>query len=86
MSIHGKKKQKKPGKDESHRMIERSYGAFSRLMRPPAPGGCDRTTAIVKDGLQAITPLKKEVNRERDRGQDRVTRCSRGAAPASERD
>lgn len=45
-------------------MIERSYGAFSLLMRPPAPVGCDRSTAVVKKEMQAITPLEKEVGQE----------------------
>jgi HSP20 family protein len=55
LTIKGEKKQEKEEKDEHHYRIERSYGAFARSLRLPAPVEREKVTAKFKSGLLTIT-------------------------------
>jgi HSP20 family protein len=60
LTIKGEKKQEKEEKDEYHHMVERSYGAFSRMVRLPAPVTADKIKASFKNGVLTVTLPKTE--------------------------
>jgi HSP20 family protein len=53
--IKGEKEQKKEEKDERHHRIERSYGAFMRGVRLPAPVDGSKVTATFKNGVITVS-------------------------------
>lgn len=53
--IKGEKSHEKEEKDERWHRVERSYGAFSRTVRLPAPVDASKVTAAFKNGLLTIT-------------------------------
>ena len=55
LTIKGEKHHEKEEKDKRYHRVERSYGAFYRMMRLPAPVDGSKTTATFKDGLLTIT-------------------------------
>jgi len=55
LTIKGEKEEEKEEKDTRHHRVERSYGAFSRMMRLPAPVDSSKATASFKDGVLTIT-------------------------------
>jgi HSP20 family protein len=58
--IKGEKKQEKEEKDEHRHLIERSYGAFSRMVELPAPVAAEKIKAAFKNGVLTITLPKTE--------------------------
>jgi HSP20 family protein len=60
LTIKGEKKQEKEEKDEHRHMVERTYGAFSRMMRLPAPVAADKIKATFKNGVLTVTLPKTE--------------------------
>ena len=60
LTIKGEKRQEREEKDEHRHLIERSYGAFSRMVRLPAPVAGDKVKATFKSGLLTITLPKTE--------------------------
>jgi HSP20 family protein len=55
LTIKGEKEQKKEEKDERRHRVERSWGAFMRSVRLPAPVDGSKVTATFKNGVIAIT-------------------------------
>ena len=55
LTIKGEKEEEKQEKDKHYHRVERSYGAFSRVMRLPAAVDGSKATAAFKDGLVTIT-------------------------------
>lgn len=60
LTIKGEKKQEKEEKDEQHHVVERSYGAFMRMVRLPAPVAQDKVKASFKNGVLTINLPKSE--------------------------
>jgi HSP20 family protein len=60
LTIKGERKQEKEEKDEHHHLIERSYGAFSRMVELPATVAADNIKAAFKSGVLTITLPKTE--------------------------
>ncbi len=60
LTIKGEKQHEKEEKDEHHYLIERSYGAFSRMVELPAPVAADKIKAAFKNGVLTITLPKTE--------------------------
>jgi HSP20 family protein len=60
LTIKGEKKQEKEEKDEHHHLVERTYGAFSRMVRLPAPVAADKIKASFKNGVLTVTLPKTE--------------------------
>jgi HSP20 family protein len=60
LTIKGEKKQEKEEKDEYHHVVERSYGAFSRMVRLPAPVAADKIKASFKNGVLTVSLPKTE--------------------------
>lgn len=60
LTIKGEKKQEKEEKDEYHHMVERTYGAFSRMVRLPAPVAADKIKASFKNGVLTVNLPKAE--------------------------
>lgn len=54
LSLKGEKRQEKEEKDEHYYRIERSYGAFARAVRLPAPVDGSKVTATFKHGLLRV--------------------------------
>jgi HSP20 family protein len=55
LTIKGEKEQKKEEKDERRHRVERSWGAFMRSVRLPAPVDGSKVTATFKNGVITIT-------------------------------
>ena len=55
LTIKGEKEQKKEEKDERQHRLERSWGAFMRSVRLPAPVDGSKVTAAFKNGVITIT-------------------------------
>ena len=53
--IKGEKKQEKEEKDEHYYRAERTYGAFARTIRLPAPVDGSKVTATFKHGVLMVT-------------------------------
>jgi HSP20 family protein len=60
LTIKGEKKGEKEEKDEYHHVVERSYGAFSRVVRLPASVAADKIKAAFKNGVLTVTLPKTE--------------------------
>jgi HSP20 family protein len=60
LTIKGEKKQEKEEKDEYHHVVERSYGAFSRMVRLPATVAADKIKASFKNGVLTVSLPKTE--------------------------
>jgi HSP20 family protein len=58
--IKGEKKQEKEEKDEHRHLVERTHGAFSRMVRLPAPVAPDKIKATFKNGVLTVTLPKTE--------------------------
>ena len=55
LTIKGEKDQKKEEKDERQHRVERSWGAFMRSVRLPAPADGSKVTATFKNGVITVT-------------------------------
>ncbi|HXD98373.1 MAG TPA: Hsp20/alpha crystallin family protein [Candidatus Acidoferrum sp.] len=55
LTIKGEKEQKKEEKDERQHRVERTWGAFMRSVRLPAPVDGGKVTATFKNGVITIT-------------------------------
>ena len=55
LTIKGEKEEEKEEKDKRYHRVERSYGAFSRMMRLPAAVDASKAAASFKDGVVTIT-------------------------------
>jgi HSP20 family protein len=55
LTLKGEKKHEKEQKDEHYYRMERSYGAFVRAVRLPAPADGSKVTASFKNGLLTVT-------------------------------
>jgi HSP20 family protein len=60
LTIKGEKKQEREEKDERRHVVERSYGAFARTVRLPAPVIQEKITAGFKNGVLTISLPKTE--------------------------
>lgn len=60
LTIKGEKKQEKEEKDGQRHVVERSYGAFVRMVRLPAPVAQDNIKASFKNGVLTISLPKTE--------------------------
>jgi HSP20 family protein len=60
LTIKGEKKQEKEEKDEHHHVVERTYGAFSRMVRLPAGIAADKIKATFKNGILTVSLAKTE--------------------------
>jgi HSP20 family protein len=58
LTIRGEKRQEKEEKGEHSCRTERSYGAFSRTIRLPAPVDASKAEATFKDGVVTIKLAK----------------------------
>ena len=54
LTIKGEKEEEKEEKDKRYHRVERSYGAFSRVMRLPAAVDAGKASASFKDGVVTI--------------------------------
>ena len=54
LTIRGEKKAEKEENDENRRIVERSYGAFSRSLELPAGIKLDDITATMKNGVLTV--------------------------------
>jgi len=59
LTIRGEKKTEKEEKDKNYRMIERSYGSFSRSLELPAGADLDGIKADIAKGVLKISVPKK---------------------------
>jgi HSP20 family protein len=57
LTIKGGKRQEQ---DEYHHLVERSYGAFSRMVQLPVPVAAEGTKATFKNGVLTMTLPKTE--------------------------
>jgi HSP20 family protein len=55
LTIKGEKEQKKEETDERQHRVERSWGAFMRSVRLPAPVDGSKVTATFKNGVITVT-------------------------------
>jgi HSP20 family protein len=55
LTIKGEKEHKKEDKDERQHRVERSWGAFMRSVRLPAPVDGSKVTAAFKHGVVTVT-------------------------------
>jgi HSP20 family protein len=55
LTIKGEKEEKKEEKDERRHHVERSWGAFMRSVKLPAPVDGSKVTATFKNGVVNIT-------------------------------
>ncbi len=60
LTVKGEKKEEKEEKDEHYHLVERSYGAFSRMLKLPAPVAADKIKASCKHGVLTITLPKTD--------------------------
>ncbi len=60
LTIKGEKKEEKEEKDEHRHLVERRYGAFSRMVRLPAAVAPDKIKASFKNGVLTVTLPKTE--------------------------
>jgi HSP20 family protein len=65
LTIKGEKKQDHADKDETHHVMERTYGAFSRMVRLPAPVAADKIKATFKNGVLTISLPKTEAAKQK---------------------
>lgn len=65
LTIKGEKKQDHEDKDETHYLMERTYGAFSRMVRLLAPVAADKTKATFKNGILTISLPKAEAAKQK---------------------
>jgi HSP20 family protein len=66
LTIKGEKKQEHERKDETHHLMERRYGAFTRMVRLPAPVAADMVKAAFKNGVLTITLPKTEEAKQKE--------------------
>ncbi|MBM9616602.1 Hsp20/alpha crystallin family protein [Desulfobulbus rhabdoformis] len=59
MTIRGEKRQEKEEKEKNHYRIERSYGAFQRILSLPEDVDQDSIKAAFKNGVLTITMPRK---------------------------
>jgi len=55
LTIKGEKEHRKEDKDERQHRVERSWGAFMRSVRLPAPVDGSKVTATFKNGVVTVT-------------------------------
>jgi HSP20 family protein len=55
LTMRGEKTREKEEKDEKFHRVERTWGAFSRMIRMPGPVDSEKTTAAFKDGVLTVT-------------------------------
>jgi HSP20 family protein len=60
LTIKGEKKQEKEEKEANYYRMERSYGAFARSVRLPAPVDAGKVDATFKNGVLTITLPKSQ--------------------------
>lgn len=60
LTIKGEKRQEKEEKDEHRHLVERAYGAFTRVVELPAPVAGEKVKAVFKNGVLTITLPKTE--------------------------
>lgn len=65
LTIKGEKKQEKQDGNERLHRVERSYGAFTRSFRLPAPIVSDKVSADCKNGVLRVTLPKSEHSKTR---------------------
>lgn len=66
LALRGQRKLEKEGTDDHSHRIERSYGAFQRYIKLPAPVAAEGIKATYKDGILEVTLPKKAEARARD--------------------
>ena len=54
LTIKGEKREEKEEKEEHYHVVERSHGAFSRMVKLPAPVAADTIKASFKQGVLTI--------------------------------
>jgi HSP20 family protein len=65
LTIKGEKTQEHEDKAETHHVMERTYGAFSRMVRLPVPVSADKVKATFTNGVLTISLPKTEAARQR---------------------
>ena len=58
LTIKGEKKAEKEEKDKNYRLVERSYGAFSRSLELPSGVNTDQIKASIAKGVLTVTVPK----------------------------
>jgi HSP20 family protein len=61
LTIHGEKKQEKEEKEKNYYRMERSYGAFQRVLSLPEDADQDGIEATFKKGVLTVTLPKKSI-------------------------
>ena len=64
LTIRGEKKQEKEEKEKNFYRMERSYGAFQRLLSLPEDADQDKINATFKNGVLTLTMPRKAVSQE----------------------
>jgi HSP20 family protein len=66
LTIKGEKKQEKEEKEADYHLVERSYGAFTRLVRLPKEVQSEKISASYKDGILKVTLPKSEEAKKKE--------------------
>jgi HSP20 family protein len=66
LTIKGEKKQEKEEKEADYHLIERSYGAFTRLVKLPKEVQSDKISASYKNGILKVTLPKSEEAKKKE--------------------
>jgi len=65
LTIKGEKKEEHEEKDEHYHLVERSHGAFSRMVRLPTAVDAEKIKATFKNGVLTVTLPKTEEARQK---------------------
>jgi HSP20 family protein len=66
LTVSGEKKAEAESKDRNYRLVERTYGEFSRAVRLPSSVDAGRITASMKDGvLRVQAPRRPDAESKR---------------------
>ncbi len=60
LTLKGEKRRERKEEDETHRLIERSYGCFRRTVELPAEVKPEEVSATYKNGVLTVTLPKSE--------------------------
>jgi HSP20 family protein len=65
LTLKGAKRQEHEDKAETHHVMERTYGAFARMVRLPAPVAADKVKATFANGVLTVSLPKTEAAKQK---------------------